>query len=238
MTNRLASDEGTDDPEIFRLRMQLTFAETRILELKKELVKEYNRAVDAEERAMHAEEAASSIGSEQLRAIRQQLRQTNEEMQTALSERIHATKLAEQAEQEAQQLRKEVQNMRLANEKLSTELQQRGPTMQPHPYSPVVNQLHTTITARDAKIEQLVDKYDKLTMEHFIVLKQVNKVGEEAEVLLAKNENLTVEIKEVRVRLAAVEKDRDWYVHLYYGHSTAAIRDLSFCKDFVQQLVG
>jgi chromosome segregation ATPase len=183
----------------------------RIVELKKQLISMYERAGAEKKRADKAEEAKSSADPYELRTARQQTAQAIEEKDAALLELQQSKQEAEQAKEEAECLRGGLQTTRAVNQKLVLELEE-ARNARPTANQTVIDRLHTTITARDAKIEQLgdkndklTDKYDKLAAEHFTTLKQINKDGEETNALRAKCENQDVELKELRARLAKVE---------------------------------
>jgi chromosome segregation ATPase len=129
----------------------------------------------------------------------------------SMYERAGAEKKRADKAEEAECLRGGLQTTRAVNQKLVLELEE-ARNARPTANQTVIDRLHTNITARDAKIEQLndkndklTDKYDKLAAEHFTTLKQINKDGEETNALRAKCENQDVELKELRARLAKVE---------------------------------
>jgi hypothetical protein len=195
--------------------MCLTFAEKRILDLKSQLCTEYERAKNAEMRADEAEKANSTTAPDAMRAMRQQLRQADEEKRAALAMRDKATKDAELAELESARLREELRNSQSIGEKLTNDLRE-ARILRPTLDQTAVNQLHTTITARDAKIEHLVDKYDRLQSEHFTTMQiQNNKSTEESRSYQIKNEHQAAELKDLGAKLSAAEASRDWYVYTH-----------------------
>lgn len=204
-------------------RMLLTFAETRleaqetriedlsarIAELKKQLVTTYERAEAEKKRADKAEEAGFLADPNELRAARQPALQATGEKDAALLKLKKSEQDAKQAREESECLREGLKTIRAVNEKLVLELEEVR-NARPSANQTAVHRLHTTITAREAKIEQLVEMYDKLTAEHFATLKQMNKDGEETVTLRAKCENQTVELKGLKARLAKAETTHNW----------------------------
>jgi chromosome segregation ATPase len=195
----------------FEDEMRLTFAEKRILDLKRQLCAEYERAQKAEKRAEEAAKSISNTDADAIRAMRQQLLQANEEKEAAVAARDKAMEEAKQAKLEAKYLREELEKSQPTIDKLTADLHD-ARSSRPILDQTAVNQLHTTITARDAKIEHLVDKYETLATKHFDVLSQANKSSETSQSYQLKNEQQAVELKELSTKLAAAESARDRYL--------------------------
>jgi chromosome segregation ATPase len=195
----------------FEDEMRLTFAEKRILDLKRQLCAEYERAQKAEKRAEEAAKSISNTDADAIRAMRQQLLQANEEKEAAVAARDKAMEEAKQAKLESKYLREELEKSQTKIEKLTADLHD-AHSSRPTLDQTAVHQLHTTITARDAKIEQLVDKYETLATKHFDVLSQANKSSETSQSYQLKNEQQAVELKELSTKLAAAESARDRYL--------------------------
>jgi chromosome segregation ATPase len=195
----------------FEDEMRLTFAEKRILDLKRQLCAEYERAQKAEKRAHEAEKTIPTTDIDAMHAMRQQLLQANEEKEAAVAARDKAMEEAKQAKLEAKYLREELEKSQPTIEKLTADLHD-ARSSRPILDQTAVNQLHTTITARDAKIEHLVDKYETLATKHFDVLSQANKSSETSQSYQLKNEQQAVELKELSTKLAAAESARDRYL--------------------------
>jgi chromosome segregation ATPase len=195
----------------FEDEMRLTFAEKRILDLKRQLCAEYERAQKAEKRAHEAEKTIPTTDIDAMHAMRQQLLQANEEKEAAVAARDKAMEEAKQAKLEAKYLREELEKSQPTIDKLTADLHD-ARSSRPILDQTAVNQLHTTITARDAKIEHLVDKYETLATKHFDVLSQANKSSETSQSYQLKNEQQAVELKELSTKLAAAESARDRYL--------------------------
>jgi hypothetical protein len=133
----------------FEDEMRLTFAEKRIIDLKKQLCAEYERAQKAERRAEEAKESIPNADPDVMRAMRQQLLLANEEKEAALAARDKAIEEAKQARLESKHLREELQKSQPTIEKLTADLHE-ARSSRPTLDHTAVNQLHTTITARDA----------------------------------------------------------------------------------------
>jgi DNA-binding ferritin-like protein len=108
-----------------------------------------------------------------------------------------------------EQLHERLDNMRNVNKGLSNAFEE-ARSVKPYQDSATVTELHATITTRDAKIEHVVDKYDKLTAEHFEVLKQVNEDADETQALRTKNTNQADKLDGFRARLTTAENHGDW----------------------------
>jgi chromosome segregation ATPase len=202
---------GSTAAKAFEDEMRLTFAEKRIHDLKKQLCAEYERAQKAERRADEAQKLIPNADLDVMRAMRQQLLLANEEKKAALAARDKAMEEAKQAKLESKHLREELQKSQPTIKKLTGDLHE-ARSSRPTLDHTAVNQLHTTITARDAKIEQLVDKYETLATKHFDVLSQANKHSEENQSYQVKNEKQAVELKDLSTKLAAAESARDRYL--------------------------
>ncbi|KAH4250592.1 hypothetical protein HBH69_227410 [Parastagonospora nodorum] len=203
-------ERESDGEDPCKHRILLTFAETRIMELKGELVKMFDRAKAAEERALEADKTLISTQHREVQVLSEQLEKAIRDRSTISAVLEISRKETEEAQEEAATCQAKLQATLASKEELVTELQEARNT-RPSINQTAVNHLHATITARDAKIEQLVDKYDKLTTEHFNLLKQINKDGEETLSARAKAENQAAELKELRASLAATETKLDWY---------------------------
>jgi chromosome segregation ATPase len=123
--------------------------------------------------------------------------------------RDQANMEVEQAKLESNHFRKELRKARTLVEKLTNDLHE-ARNLRLVLDQTAVNQLHSTITARDSKIEQLVDKYDRLQTEHFIMQRQANKSSEERQSYQVKNENLAIELRDLNAKLTGAETSRNW----------------------------
>ncbi|KAF2032381.1 hypothetical protein EK21DRAFT_99022 [Setomelanomma holmii] len=226
-TDRDANDDDNLKPEI-----QLSLAERRIddltarneklengedknlkvrvVALKSDLFKQYQRASNAEKRAETAEHASDQVNLEEMQAMREEASMAAKEKDSAFRARDEAQKEAQQGTAEVQRLCAELKTVQVFNKKAVASLneaREKGSGPEPSMFT----QLHNTITARNNKIEQLVEKYDKLSAEHFETLKQVNKDGDATETLRVKLEGQETQMTDIRARLAAAETKRDWY---------------------------
>lgn len=214
ITEGSITGHDADNDELFKLRMLLTFAETRIIDLKDAYVKEYSRAKEAEERADNAAKASSLADPDELRATRQEMLDAFEEKDAALALRDQAQKEKGLTYQKAEQLREALRSA-LANQ--------------------------TTMVARDTKIEHMIDKYDDLNAKHFATLETVKKVKKDLDArnddvmfLRAKNDNLEFEREELHSKLTLSQRDHDRYVELsleHYAHFYGPrMRSNSICE--------
>jgi chromosome segregation ATPase len=170
--------------------MRLTFA---IIDLKRDLVEERTRADTANKALALATRQTTDLA---------------EENEAALAMRDEAKIEVEQAKLESNHFREELRKAQVLVEKLTNDLHE-ARNLRPVLDQTAVNQLHATITARDSKIEQLVDKYDRLQSEHFTMQRQANKSSEERQSYQVKNENLAIELRDLGAKLTAAETSRN-----------------------------
>lgn len=155
------SEKDIESTELFKLRSQLTFSERHIIDLKRDVVNVYTHATKAERLAQDAAIQDRQVELDELRIALQQLQNAQQEKDAALAMQDRFWKEAEQAKEEAEGLRIGLLNTESLNQNLVAQLEE-ARNARPGPNSGTISQLHTTITARDTKIEQLIDKYDKL----------------------------------------------------------------------------
>jgi hypothetical protein len=211
------SDCDLDDPKMFKLASHLSFAEKRIVELKSELGKQYTRASEAERRAAATEHANSATDPEPLRQMQLQVLVADEDKKATLRTLEEAKRQAAEAKDEVESLHNLLEKMGIVNRKLSTAFEE-ARSVKPHQDSAVVNQLHATITASEAKIEQLVDKNDQLIAQNFALSENLKKPkadasreSDETVFYKFKNQNLESELLHLREQLLRLEKDHVRY---------------------------
>jgi hypothetical protein len=191
--------------------MQLTWAERRIIDMKQKWAEEYELRKKAKKRIAQLE-AMNGVGNTtDLLELRRKLEHVDVEKDAALLWLSEAKEKAGLAEQRTEHLAEELRAAQNANEQLVKERDGARDATGGGDQT-ILDHLHTTITVRDTKIEQLVKKYDDFTLEHFKLLKQANRDGEELAVFQEKNKVQNRELKELRARFACIETNRDWYV--------------------------
>jgi hypothetical protein len=200
--------------------MQLTWAERQVIDLKHKWAEEYELRKKAEERNGESEPVNEPGNHVDLSALRAKLARAVEKKD---SERE-----PELAKEETERLLVELRNAQSTNEQLAKELDE-ARIGNVDVDQAILDHLYSIITARDARIEQLVKKQEDFTSEHFKVLKQANKDAEELEVFQERVNNQDRELQELQSRFACIETNRDWYVllsslHLHSSPSTQLIR--------------
>jgi hypothetical protein len=181
----------------------------RTIELKSEWVKEYHRAQAEKERAEKAEAALMLADRGELLATQRKLAQAIQEKDAALS-------LQEQLRVDMRRSKLKADNVRATLEanclKLATELEEAKEVSDGHDETETQNLL-SQLRTQSAKIHQLVDKVDKLTVEKSAVTESLNKlrnnVSSDTEELTfhkSQNENLKYDLEELRLKLARGER--------------------------------
>lgn len=184
--------------------MQLTWAERQIIDLKHKWAEECELRKKAEERNGESEPVNEPGNHADVSSLREKLAQ-------AVKDKDDLEREAELAKQETERLLEELRNAQSTNEQLAKELDE-ARVGNVDGDQAILDHLHSIVTARDARIEQLVKKQEDFTSEHFKVLKQANKHAEELEVFQERVRNQDRELQELQSRFACIETNRDWYV--------------------------
>jgi chromosome segregation protein len=211
-TDGSTTNYDTKDDEALKNEMRLTFAEMRIIDLKRDLVAEYRRAEIEKERATKAEEALALADPDELKASRQQMIQAIKEKEAALVTRDKATMDTEQAKMETDRVREAFLKSRRDSKKLAADLED-ARTARSSQHMTALEQLRTMIADRDAKIEQLVDKNDRLTAEHFATLETNKKVETDTSFYKSLSENQKYDLTELRSKLTLSQRENVRCVH-------------------------
>ncbi|KAF1919242.1 hypothetical protein BDU57DRAFT_568584 [Ampelomyces quisqualis] len=201
---------GSESNELLKTQIRLALAEKRIVDMKREWVRESERATAAERRVSELAAAKRSVDSAEMVELRRKMEQAISEKDVALLLLSDSERNAESTPQDMGRLITELRDAQSTIEQLMKDLEEARSVITSVDQA-TVNQLHKTLTARDVRIKQLVKKYDDFTSEHFKLLKQANKDGEELEVLQERNKIQDRELKELRARFACIETNRDWF---------------------------
>jgi hypothetical protein len=212
ITNESTTDYDADDDEALKDKMRLTFAETRILELRRELIAAHERADTERKRAAEAEQALALADPDELRASNQHMLQAVEEKDAALAMRDAAKIEAERAKMETNRILEALLKTRKENKKLTADLDAAS-TASSSQYWAALDQLRTNIANRDAKIEQLVDKNDRLTAEQFAALETKKSMDTDTNFYKSLAENQKYDLKELQTKLAISQREIVRCVH-------------------------
>jgi hypothetical protein len=218
--------------EACKHRILLTYAQTRVGDLSKRLkeireehITTYARAQAEKKRADEAEAALGIADPEELRAMRQQMLQAIEERDAAFALSDRSKQEAEQAKVAEEHMRGTLQVTRNLNRKLTADLQEACDKSTKHNETEL-SHLCSIIATRNAKIEQLAEKNERLAAEHFATTETLKKSKKDSSkdsgdlvFLKARNENLQHDIQEQRARVALYERENGRYVSSLQSYS-------------------
>jgi hypothetical protein len=124
-------------------------------------------------------------------------------------ERDQARKETKAAQQETLGLESELNKAEAVNWDLASKVEQKEKS-EGHVDQGKVDKLHDIINARDNKIDQLNDKFGRLTDEHLKTLKEINiKENSTSQYFQTQIQGQKVRIDELNDKLARAESDRD-----------------------------
>lgn len=203
------TDDELEQTNVFKANMLLLHAQGQITTLENKVKEYHNRAIRAEKCAKAIANDQESSDHNELRELRIQLTQMMEERDAAMLSRDNARQETKAAQEEALCLEAELNKAEAAHLDLASKLEH-GQIIGGHVDQDTVKTLHDTIAARDNRIDQLNDKFGKLTDDHLKTLKEINvKENNASQYFQTQIQRQKVKIDELKDKLAHAESDRD-----------------------------
>lgn len=191
----------------------------RTAELKGEWINEYHRAQAEKERADKAEAALMLADPGELLATERKLAQAMQEKDAALASQEQLKAHMRKAKVKADDMRATLEANCL---KLATDLEEAKNISVEHEETKM-QRLRTMLRTQEAKIDQLVDKVDRLTAEKSAATESLGKLRNDVSrdsgdltFYKSQNENLKYEMDELRSKLVRDEREIERFVQRIY----------------------